>query len=114
VIDLPAQLYGIINALIEDMRWADEIRVRTQPQREKEVMEILLETAALASRNEHPQSSWVYSHCSSSGGFSLILVWDTAVVPILGSDTALLILDGLKPFGLLDHTVMIERWRKEK
>jgi hypothetical protein len=95
------------------MRWADEIRVRTQPQREKEVMEILLETVALASRNEQPQSSLVYSHCSAPGGFSLILVWDTVVVPMLGSDTAMLILEGLKPFGLLDHTVMIERWRKE-
>jgi hypothetical protein len=104
----------MIHALIEDMRWADEIRVRTQPQREQEVMEILLETVALASRNEQPQSSLVYSHCSAPGGFSLILVWDTAVVPMLGSDTAMLILEGLKPLGLLDHTVLIERWRKER
>ena len=104
----------MIHALIKRMRWADEIRLMTQPQREQEAMEILLETAALASRNEQPQSSLVYSHCSAPGGFSLILVWDTTVVPILGSDTAMLILDGLKPFGLLDHTVMIERWRKER
>jgi hypothetical protein len=46
----------MIHALIEDMRWADEIRVRTQPQREQEVLEILLETAALASRNEQAMS----------------------------------------------------------
>lgn len=104
----------MIHALIEDMRWADEIRVRTQPQREQEVMEILLETAALASRNEQPQSSLVYSHYSAPGGFSLILAWDTVFVPMLGSDTAMLILEGLKPLGLLDHTVMIERWRKER
>jgi len=104
----------MIHAVIEGMRWADEIRIRTQPQREKEVMELLLETAALASRNEQPQSSLVYSHYSAPGGFSLILVWDTASVPILGSDTALLILEGLKPLGLLDHTVLIEKWRKEK
>ena len=77
-------------------------------------MELLLETAALASRNEQPQSSLVYSHYSAPGGFSLILVWDTAVCSDLGSDTALLIIEGLKPLGLLDHTVMIERWRKEK
>jgi hypothetical protein len=31
---------------------------------------------------------------------------------MLGSDTAMLILEGLKPLGLLDHTVMIEKWRK--
>ena len=77
-------------------------------------MEILLETVALASSNEQPQSSLIYSHCSAPGGFSLILVWDTTVVPIMGSDTAMLILDGLKPLGLIDHTVMIERWRKER
>ncbi|MEQ8160242.1 MAG: hypothetical protein ABRQ33_03555 [Smithellaceae bacterium] len=88
--------------------------MRTQPQREEEVIELLLETAALASRNEQPQSSLVYSHYSAPGGFSLILVWDTAVVPTLGSDTALVILEGLKPLGILDHTVMIEKWRKEK
>jgi hypothetical protein len=104
----------MINAMNRGMRWADEIRLRTQPQREEEVMELLLETAALASRNEQPQSSLVYSHYSAPGGFSLILVWDTAVVPTLGSDTALIILEGLKPLGLLDHTVMIEKWRKEK
>jgi len=95
------------------MRWADEIRVRTKPQKEQEVMEILLETVALASRNEQLQSSLVYSHYSAPGGFSLILVWDTEVVPMLGSDTAMLILDGLKQIGLIDHTVMIERWRNE-
>lgn len=104
----------MINANTKGMRWADEIRLRTQPQREEEVIELLLETAALASRNEQPQSSLVYSHYSAPGGFSLILVWDTAVVPTLGSDTALNILEGLKPLGLLDHTVMIEKWRKEK
>jgi len=95
------------------MRWADEIRVRTKPQKEQKVMEILLETVALASRNEQLQSSLVYSHYSAPGGFSLILVWDTEVVPMLGSDTAMLILDGLKQIGLIDHTVMIERWRNE-
>lgn len=96
------------------MIWADEIRLRTQPQREQEVIEVLLETAALASRDEQLQSSLVYSHYSAPGGFSLILVWDTAVVPMFGSDMAMLIIEGLKPLGILDHTVIIEKWRKEK
>lgn len=96
------------------MRWADEIRLRTQPQREQEVIELLLETAALASRDEQLQSSLVYSHDSAPGGFSLVLIWDTPVVPKFGSDMAMLIMEGLKPLGLLDHTVIIERWRKEK
>jgi len=38
--------------LLGGMRWADEIIVRTQPQREQEVMELLLETAALAFADE--------------------------------------------------------------
>jgi hypothetical protein len=103
----------MLHALIKRMIWADEIRIRTKPQKEREVLKILLETVAMASRNEQPQSSLVYSHCSAPGGFSLILVWDTEIVPMLGSDTAMLILDGLKQIGLIDHTVMIERWRKE-
>lgn len=94
------------------MRWIEEIRVITQPQREDEVLEILMETAASASRNKQPQAVRVFSHYSAPGGFSLILVWDQAEVPAEGSDTAMLILEGLKPLGLLDHTVMIEKWRE--
>ncbi len=84
----------------------------TQPQKGREVLKFLLETAESASRNQQPQASLVYSHQFAPGGFSLIFVWDTAFVPMLGSDTARLIIDGLKPFGLLDHTVMIEEWGK--
>ena len=90
------------------MRWLEEIRVRTQPRREKEVMELLLETAASVTRNRQPQSARVFSHYSAPGGFSLILFWDTPSVPVQGSETAMLILEGLKPLGLLDHTVLIE------
>jgi hypothetical protein len=94
---------------VEDMRWLEEISVRTQPRREKEVVEFLLETAASVIRNEQAQSARVYSHHSAPGGFSLILFWNTASVPTQGSDTAVLILEGLKPLGLLNHTVLIER-----
>jgi hypothetical protein len=95
--------------LIKSMRWLEEIRVRTQPRREEEVMQLLLETAASVSRNKQPQSVSVYSHHCAPGGFSLFLGWDTASVPLQGSDTAMLIIEGFKPLGLLDHTVMVEK-----
>lgn len=99
---------------MDDMRWLEEIRVMTQPQKGKEVLELLLETAVSASRRQQPHAVRVFSHYSAPGGFSLVLVWDTASVPLQGSDVAILIIEGLKSLGLLDHTIMIEKWKKEK
>jgi len=88
--------------------------VRTQPRREKEVVELLLETAASLTRNRQLKLAHVYSHHSAPVGFSLVLIWDTASVPVQGSETAMLILEGLKPFGLLDHMVLIEEGKNGK
>lgn len=89
------------------MRWLEEIRLRTQPQREKEVMAVLLEIADSVHENKGLKSAAAYLHLAQPGGFSLILDWDTASVPMQGSDAGMLILEGLKPFGLLDRTVMV-------
>jgi hypothetical protein len=96
------------------MKWIEEIRVRTQPRREKEVSELLLETAASVTQNGQIQSAWVYSHHSVPGGFTLILIWETEAVPVHGSEAAILILEGLKPLGLLDHMVLIQRGGSQK
>lgn len=88
--------------------------MRTQPRRETEVMDLLLDTAASVTRNGLVQAARVFSHHSAPGGFTLILTWDTDPVPVHGSETAVLILEGLKPFGLLDHVVLIPRGKSEK
>jgi hypothetical protein len=103
----------MIHALSKDMKWLEEIRVRTQPWREKEVLEILLETAANIPLNTL-QEARVYSHYSTPAGFSLVLAWDTASIPKEGSETAVLILEGIKTLGLLDHTVLVERQNSGK
>ena len=90
------------------MRWLEEIRVRTQPRKEKEVLELLREAAASFTRDRQLQSARIYSHHSAPASFSLILFWDTASVLPQGSDAATLILEGLEAFGLLDHTVLVE------
>ena len=87
--------------------------MRTQPRKEKEVLELLREAAASVTRDDQLQSARIYSHYSAPAGFSLILFWDTASPPTQGSDTAMLILEGLKTLGLLDHTVLVERGRSE-
>lgn len=104
----------MLHALIKGMRWLEEIRLRTQPRREKEVTEVLLEMAESVNENKGLESALVYLHQAEPGGFSLILGWDTASVPMRGSDSAMLILEGLKPLGLLDHTVMVEKGKIEK
>ena len=96
------------------MKWLEEIRLRTQPRREEEVMEILLEIADSVHKNKGMKSATVYFHQAQPGGFSLILDWDTASVPTQGSDTGMLILEGLKPFGLLDRTVMVAGGKTRK
>lgn len=96
------------------MKWLEEIRLRTQPRREKEVMEVLLEIADSVHDEKGLKSAVAYLHQAQPGGFSLILDWDTASVPMQGSETGLLILEGLKPFGLLDRTVMVERGKTQK
>ncbi len=93
----------------KDMRWMEEIRLRTQPKREKEVTDALLDIIESVRENPTLESALVYSHHAKPGGFSLILDWKTMSVPTHGSDTAMLILEGLKPLGLLDHTVMVEK-----
>jgi hypothetical protein len=96
------------------MRWVEEIRVRTQPRKEEEVMDVLTDVAASLAPNDWLREARVYSHQSAPATFSLILTWDTASVPLRGSDQALLILDGLKRLGLLDHTVLVERGMKKR
>ena len=98
----------MIPALSKVMKWLEEIRVRTQPRREKEVRDLLLETAASVRRNGQLKSARVYSHRSAPVGFTLFLSWDTPSVPAQGSEAAMFILEGLKAFGLLDHAVLIE------
>lgn len=98
----------------KSMKWLEEIRLRTQPRREKEVMEVLWEIADSVHKCKGLKSVVVYFHQAQPGGFSLILDWDTASVPMQGSDTGMLILEGLKPFGLLDRTVMVEGGKIQK
>jgi len=88
--------------------------VRTQPRREKKVMDLLLEAAESLTRNKRLESARVFSHESAPVGFSLILTWDTESIPIQGSETSMLILDGVKTLGLVDHTVLVERGRGGK
>ena len=77
-------------------------------------MQVLLEMAASVKPTKQLESARVYSHHSVPASFNLILFWDTASVPMKGSETALLILEGLKKLGLLDHTVFMEKGTSEK
>jgi hypothetical protein len=79
---------------------------------EREVFEITMERLHLSLEADKTQQARVYCH-RSPGGFGLILVRDTASVPMQRSHTAMLILEGLKALGLLDHTILVERGKRE-
>ena len=89
------------------MRWIEEIRVKTQPKLESQVKQFLLESAASIAGKKHLRQASVYSHYSAPVGFSLVLSWDTPSVPSEGSETSMLILDGLKAIGFVDYTVLL-------
>ena len=89
------------------MRWIEEIRVKTQPKLESEVKQFLLESAASIAFKKHLRQASVYSHYSAPFGFSLVLSWDTPSVPSEGSETSMLIVDGLKAMGFVNYTVLL-------
>ena len=88
--------------------------MRTQPSREKKVMDFLLEAAESVTQNKQLKLARVFSHASAPAGFSLILIWDAESIPIQGSEASMLIIDGLKALGLVDHTVLVETGRSGK
>ena len=91
------------------MKWLEEIRIKTQPRWEDKVRQVLRE--ALISSiilNKELRSAGAYSHHSTSAGFTLVLTWETASIPVNGSETAMLIIEGIRPLGLIDHTVLVD------
>ena len=91
------------------MKWLEEIRIKTQPRRENEVRQIRLEASVSAIiRDRELRSADAYSHYPISAGFTLILVWDTPSIPVNASDTAIMIMEGIKPLGLIDHNVLVD------
>ena len=81
--------------------------MRSQPSREEEITQALLEIVDSLQGKKGLESALVYTHQDRPGGFSLILGWNTTSAPTQGSDTAIMILEGLKPLGLIDHTITI-------
>ena len=77
-------------------------------------MSLLLEAAESLNPNTQLKSARVFSHEPIPAGFSLILTWDTESIPVQGSETSMLILDGLKTLGLVDHTILVEAGRNGK
>jgi hypothetical protein len=96
------------------MRWLEEIRVRTQPRRENEVSDLLLEAAESVNGKGGARSAEVFSHHSAPGDLTLILSWETPIIPFRGSEAAMLIVEGIKPLGLVDHMVLIPRGKRRK
>lgn len=82
--------------------------MRTHPRKEKEVTEILLEMTESVQNNKELGLASVYFQKVEPNDFSLILQWNTISIPMHGSDTAMLILGGIRSLGLFDHTVMLE------
>lgn len=93
------------------MRWAEVIRVRTQPDREQEVARGLADVMDTLGASAGLSGATLYARSAVPSDLSLHLEWETVSVPDRGSEVALSIARELQPFGLLDHLLLVEKQR---
>jgi hypothetical protein len=91
------------------MRWVEVIRLRSEPAGESPAAEWLTDAVQELAGKKHLLSATVYSRIDISSDIGIQLEWDTPPASATGSDVGLGIAHALRPFGLLDHTVWVER-----
>jgi hypothetical protein len=90
------------------MRWMEMIRLRTSM---NDVWLTTLLSDLMANTTGEPGlvDARLYSHVSFQSDLALSFVWDTDLPERLGSKPGLAIAQTLKEFGLLDHSVWMEK-----
>jgi hypothetical protein len=94
------------------MKWLETIKVQkatgfeTAMGKELKVLmkDLLTKTRGLGLEKPH-----IYNHASIPGYFAIYLRWETEVPQTTGSLLGLNLLQSLKAFGLVDHSVWIQR-----
>jgi hypothetical protein len=91
------------------MVWVEMIRLRTTGFHEKMVKEMLNDAVHQAEGQPGLLHLRVYNSVSLATDMALTLVWDTDSYSGKGSKAGLVMADTFKTFGLVDHSVWIER-----
>ncbi len=92
------------------MKWLEIIVVRTAAMSDQPIH--FLNNATGSSPAPGLKEASVCSHASIPGDFAVSLLWETEEAKPWGSDLAIGLVQGLKPLGLVDHSIWIIRQRQ--
>jgi hypothetical protein len=95
------------------MVWMEMIRLRTTTAHMREVDSLLFEATRHAEGDEGLIRLRIYRSASLLTDIAVSLVWDTSPGAAAGSRAGLSISTALKSFGLVDHSVWIEKTAPE-
>ena len=93
------------------MKWLEIIELRSA-ESNQEILKSKIETLVKeVQKEEAEQGVQTFSHGTISSDFSIHLFHDSRIVPAAGSDLGLHIASSLKEYGLVNHTIWIEKQR---
>lgn len=94
------------------MKWLETIRVQAasgfETAMEKE-LKVLTRDLLTKTGGSGLVEALIYNHASVPGHFAICLTWETEDPQITGSLTGLNLSKTLKTFGLVDHSVWVEK-----
>jgi len=108
-------LIPFMNGKGKDMKWLETIKLQSASGMESITERQLLGLAdEIRKGSDHRGSveAMVYNHASVPGYFAIRLFWSFGPPLVQGSPLGMRIARTLKNFGLVDHSVWIEREKK--
>ena len=91
------------------MVWMEMVRLRTTGAHLKDVYELLFEAAKCVETEKDLVRLRIYGSVSLPTDIAISLVWDIRPEVDSGSRAGLSICDSLKSFGLVDHSIWMEK-----
>jgi hypothetical protein len=94
------------------MRWMETIKVQSATGEEQVIVDELMALAQRVRKSTNGQGlqeAMVFCHASVPGYVALRLFWNTDTPQTRGSTIGLSLTQALKAFGLVDHSVWIEK-----
>ena len=101
--------YGTFYAFLSLMLWMEMIRLRTTNAQLGNVAGLLLETMSRAAGEAGLVRVHMYHSASYQTDLALSLTWDTDSLQHEGSRAGLTISEALKTFGLVEHSIWVEK-----
>ena len=95
------------------MKWMEIIELRSVSSHQKSVEEKLKSIIEELDKQIKKQDLKLYSHISLENDYCIQLLYDSKNADINGSPLGMHLLSGLKEYGLVNHSVWIERHMKE-